>query len=143
MRVAARSESEPTNPTAAFDATQFQEPCNERPRSGCGDLLTGRHAAGEHKRILSRDDHRADSRAALMLIRAVALVAWPARHAGSVRVPTPAIAVYLSTMVHLCATSALYHGPRPERGKRLLMKLDYYVIYLFIAASYTPFAARY
>jgi hemolysin III len=77
---------------------------------------------------------------ALMLILTVAILAWPAPRAGSVRVPTPAIAVYLSTMVLLYATSALYHGLPPGRGKRLLMKLDYCVIYLFIAGSYTPFA---
>lgn len=77
---------------------------------------------------------------ALMLILTVAVLAWPAPRTDAVRVPTPAIAVYLSTMVLLYATSALYHGLPPGRGKRLLMKLDYCDIYLFIAGSYTPFA---
>jgi hemolysin III len=78
--------------------------------------------------------------AALVLLPAMALLTWPAPRAGSGRLVTPAIAVYLLTMVLLYATSAVYHGLPPGRYKRLFMKLDYCVIYLFIAGSYTPFA---
>lgn len=77
---------------------------------------------------------------ALIFIAIVTLVVWPLPHAGSNRVPTPAVAIYLSTMILLYATSALYHGLPVGRLKRLFMKLDYCAIYLFIAGSYTPFA---
>lgn len=50
------------------------------------------------------------------------------------------IAIYTATMIMLYLTSALYHAWREGRMKRALMKLDYCVIYLFIAGTYTPFA---
>jgi hemolysin III len=75
-----------------------------------------------------------------ILIVVVALVAWPLPRAGASPVAMPATAIYLSTMVMLYATSAVYHGLPAGRIKRLFMKLDYCAIYLFIAGSYTPFA---
>ena len=78
--------------------------------------------------------------AGLILIVVVALVAWPFPRAGASPVAMSATAVYLSTMVLLYATSALYHGLPAGRVKRFFMKLDYCAIYLFIAGSYTTFA---
>ena len=76
----------------------------------------------------------------LVLVVVMAFVVWPLPRTVSSRVPMPAAAVYLSTMVLLYATSTVYHGLPPGRAKRLCMKLDYCTIYLFIAGSYTPFA---
>ncbi|MGI4813648.1 MAG: PAQR family membrane homeostasis protein TrhA [Janthinobacterium lividum] len=78
--------------------------------------------------------------AALILIIAVALTAWPLSPPGAGHVPRLAMAVYLVTMLLLYATSALYHALPAGAGKRVLVKLDYCAIYLFIAGSYTPFA---
>jgi hemolysin III len=50
------------------------------------------------------------------------------------------VMVYGVTMTLLYLTSALYHGWREGPVKRALMKLDYCVIYLFIAGTYTPFS---
>jgi hemolysin III len=55
-------------------------------------------------------------------------------------VPTLTVGIYLSTMILLFATSALFHGLPAGCLKRLFMKLDYCAIYLFIAGSHTPFA---
>lgn len=51
------------------------------------------------------------------------------------------IGIFLTTMLLLYLASALFHGLPPGRGKRLFEKLDHAAIYLFIAGSYTPFAA--
>lgn len=50
------------------------------------------------------------------------------------------LAVFAVTMVLMYLTSTLYHALPVGRGKRILLKLDYGAIYLFIAGSYTPFA---
>ena len=76
----------------------------------------------------------------LVLVVAMTFVVWPLPRTASNRVPMPAAAIYLSTMMLMYATSTVYHGLPPGRAKRLWMKLDYCTIYLFIAGSYTPFA---
>ena len=48
--------------------------------------------------------------------------------------------VFGATMLLLYFSSTLYHALPPGRAKRVLLKLDYSAIYLFIAGSYTPFA---
>jgi hemolysin III len=48
--------------------------------------------------------------------------------------------VFAATMVLLYLTSTLYHALPTGRAKRLLLRLDYCAIFLFIAGSYTPFA---
>jgi len=48
--------------------------------------------------------------------------------------------VFSATMVLLYLTSTLYHALPSSRAKRILLKLDYGAIFLFIAGSYTPFA---
>jgi len=48
--------------------------------------------------------------------------------------------VFATTMVLLYLTSALYHGLPDSRAKLFFQKLDYQVIFVFIAGSYTPFA---
>lgn len=53
-----------------------------------------------------------------------------------------AVAVYVATTVLLFGTSAAYHlGAGGPRTNALLRRLDHANIYLFIAGSYTPFAA--
>ena len=54
---------------------------------------------------------------------------------------TAAVATFALAMMLLYLSSALYHGLPPGRGKRLFERLDHAAIYLFIAGSYTPFAA--
>lgn len=63
-----------------------------------------------------------------------------------VATPTPglraAVAVYVATTVLLFGVSAAYHlGAGGPRTNALLHRLDHANIYLFIAGSYTPFAA--
>ena len=48
--------------------------------------------------------------------------------------------VFAGTMVCLYLTSTIYHALPIGRAKQVLLKLDYGVIFLFIAGSYTPFA---
>ena len=53
-----------------------------------------------------------------------------------------AVAVYVATTVMLFSVSASYHlGAGGPRVRDLLHRLDHANIYLFIAGSYTPFAA--
>ena len=72
-----------------------------------------------------------------------ALVAAPflivqATHFGAAHVV--GASVFAATMVLLYLTSTLYHALPSGRAKKVFMKLDHCVIYLFIAGSYTPFA---
>lgn len=48
--------------------------------------------------------------------------------------------VFATAMVLLYLASTLYHALPTGRAKRVLLKLDHGAIYVFIAASYTPFA---
>ncbi len=50
------------------------------------------------------------------------------------------IVVFATTMLLLYLVSTLYHALPPGRAKRVLLRLDYGAIFLFIAGSYTPFA---
>jgi hemolysin III len=52
-----------------------------------------------------------------------------------------AVSVFALTMMLLYLASALFHGLPPGRAKRVFGKVDHSAIYLFIAGSYTPFAA--
>lgn len=53
-----------------------------------------------------------------------------------------AVAVYVAATVSLFAVSAAYHlGAGGPRARDLLNRLDHANIYVFVAASYTPFAA--
>lgn len=47
--------------------------------------------------------------------------------------------IFGGMMVVLYSISTLYHGTRKERLKKVFRMLDHMSIYLFIAASYTPF----
>lgn len=51
-----------------------------------------------------------------------------------------AVAVFGVATLLLFLSSALFHGLPPGRGKRFFDQVDHAVIYLFIAASYSPFA---
>lgn len=75
------------------------------------------------------------------LLAAILALPWllaPARHLNSVALV--AAIVFAVTMVLLYLTSTLYHALPAGRAKRVFLKLDHCVIYLFIAGSYTPFA---
>jgi hemolysin III len=51
-------------------------------------------------------------------------------------------AIYAATVTLLFATSALYHRLRwSPRAHRLMKRLDHSMIFVFIAGTYTPFAA--
>lgn len=45
--------------------------------------------------------------------------------------------IYGSTMLILYAISSIYHGLRPNTGKKVLQILDHCAIYFFIAGTYT------
>ena len=47
-------------------------------------------------------------------------------------------AVYGGTMVALYAVSSIYHGLRPNMGKKVMQVIDHCTIYFLIAGSYTP-----
>lgn len=51
------------------------------------------------------------------------------------------VAVFAVSTVLLFLSSALFHGLPSGSGKRFFDKVDHAVIYVFIAASYSPFAA--
>jgi hemolysin III len=49
-------------------------------------------------------------------------------------------AIYGATMILLYTVSSVYHGLRPNTGKRVMQILDHCTIYLLIAGTYTPVA---
>lgn len=57
---------------------------------------------------------------------------------GDTRLVT-ACGVFGVTLILLYLASALYHGIRDPRAKRVLRMLDHSAIYLLIAGTYTPF----
>ncbi len=76
--------------------------------------------------------------AVLSILGLIALVVAAARF-GSPRL-TIACSVYGSSLVLLYACSALHHGLKNPRAKRVFLILDHASIYLLIAGSYTPFS---
>lgn len=48
------------------------------------------------------------------------------------------MAVYGATLVVLYAMSTIYHGLKPNKGKRVFRVLDHCAIFLLIAGTYTP-----
>lgn len=67
----------------------------------------------------------------------VLMVVFAAKTGSALRVV--ACAIFGSTLVVLYASSALYHGLRPGRAKRVFGVLDHTSIFLLIAGTYTPF----
>lgn len=49
------------------------------------------------------------------------------------------VSIYGAALVLLYAISTLYHGLKKERTKQIFQRLDHAVIYILIAASYTPY----
>ena len=47
-------------------------------------------------------------------------------------------AVYGGTMVALYAVSSIYHGLKPNMGKKVMQVVDHCTIYFLIAGTYTP-----
>ena len=47
-------------------------------------------------------------------------------------------AIYRASLIMLYTISAVYHGLRPPRAKKVLQVLDHCTIYFLIAGSYTP-----
>ncbi len=48
------------------------------------------------------------------------------------------MAIYGGSMVCLYAVSSVYHGLRPNMGKRVMQVIDHCTIYFLIAGTYTP-----
>lgn len=46
--------------------------------------------------------------------------------------------IYGATMILLYTVSSVYHGLRPNMGKRVMQVVDHCVIFLLIAGTYTP-----
>ena len=94
------------------------------------------------ERLQSRGEEIANSVSHGMALVA-ALVGAPfligaANNVGTVNVVGASI--FALSMVLLFLSSTIYHALRDGRLKRLFQKLDHGAIYIFIAASYTPFA---
>ncbi|MBP3979576.1 hemolysin III family protein [Acidovorax sp. JG5] len=51
------------------------------------------------------------------------------------------VCVFVATMVWLYLASTVYHALPEGRAKQIFLKLDHGAVYLFIAGSYTAFAA--
>jgi hemolysin III len=49
------------------------------------------------------------------------------------------IAVYGSTMILLYTMSTIYHGLRPNSGKKVFRVIDHCSVFLLIAGTYTPY----
>ena len=49
-------------------------------------------------------------------------------------------AIYGASMIMLYTMSSVYHGLRPNMGKRVLQVIDHCTIYILIAGTYTPVA---
>jgi len=47
-------------------------------------------------------------------------------------------AIYGSTMIVLYAVSSVYHGLRPNMGKKVMQVIDHCTIYFLICGTYTP-----
>lgn len=47
-------------------------------------------------------------------------------------------AIYGSTMIALYTVSSVYHGLRPNTGKKVMQVIDHCTIYFLIAGTYTP-----
>ena len=62
----------------------------------------------------------------LCLLRANTVAAW----VGA--------AIYGGSMIALYAVSSVYHGLRPNMGKRVMQVIDHCTIYMLIAGTYTP-----
>ena len=62
--------------------------------------------------------------------------AWPRQDALGLA----ALFVYGTSLVIAFLTSALYHGTRHERIKRVLQEIDHCTIFVLIAGTYTPIA---
>ncbi len=51
-----------------------------------------------------------------------------------------ASAIYGASMIALYTISSIYHGLRPNMGKRVMQVIDHCTIYFLIAGTYTPVA---
>lgn len=50
------------------------------------------------------------------------------------------VSIYGATLVFAYVSSALYHGARHRRARKILQTFDHCAIFLLIAGTYTPFA---
>ena len=48
--------------------------------------------------------------------------------------------IYGASLITLYTVSSVYHGLRPNMGKRVMQVIDHCTIYFLIAGTYTPFA---
>ena len=68
------------------------------------------------------------------LVLCVLIAAWKGSVVGIV-----SGAVFGVAMITLYTMSSIYHGLRPNMGKRVFQIIDHCTIYLLIAGTYTPF----
>jgi hemolysin III len=74
----------------------------------------------------------------LLAAAGLPVLVWQAAQRGSAADITAA-AVFAAAMVLLYGVSTLYHALPAGRGKQWLNRFDHAAIFVFIAASYTPF----
>jgi hemolysin III len=77
----------------------------------------------------------------LLAVAALPILVHSSMEQASGALRTLSVAVFAATMMLLYLSSALFHGLPPGRSKLFFEKVDHAAIYLFIAGSYTPFAA--
>ena len=53
-------------------------------------------------------------------------------------IDTVGAAIYGGSMIALYSVSSIYHGLRPNMGKKVMQVIDHCTIYLLIAGTYTP-----
>lgn len=70
-------------------------------------------------------------------IAALILSLWKAAIAGNV-MAIVGCAIYGISMVALYSVSSVYHGLRPNMGKKVMQVIDHCTIYFLIAGTYTP-----
>ena len=58
--------------------------------------------------------------------------------AGRSATDIAAVAIYGTSMILLYTVSSVYHGLKPNMGKKVLQVIDHCTIYLLIAGTYTP-----
>lgn len=89
----------------------------------------------------SRPEEAANSASHAVAFVLAALLMWQAARMEGAALQVAGRWVFALTMMLLYLASTLFHGLPAGRGKRFFEKLDHAAIYLFIAGSYTAFAA--
>lgn len=73
---------------------------------------------------------------ALGIVALVLCLVQSCRHESTIAIVTSC--VYGGSMIALYAVSSVYHGLRPNTGKKVMQIIDHCTIYFLIAGTYTP-----